>query len=219
MIPVIPFILHARRGRHRDLGRCLDLIAHFLVGAAKSLVTLRTLVGGRLRDDAGRRDRRRRDHLVGPVAAHVGRRIEATRPRAARAPSRERVDRQPFRRIAGARPVRHRSRRQRRGSVAAPAGAWHLRRRRVCDRRRRSDGVGAAIGVGAAVGVGAALCAASALPRSAAEQLCGKRSSFCPGRRSMALRIAALDQRRPRTSIDHSPPATGLLHDALGAAP
>ena len=41
MIPVMPFIFIA--GHRRDRSRAVvSLIAHFLVGAAKSLVTLRT---------------------------------------------------------------------------------------------------------------------------------------------------------------------------------
>ena len=70
IVPVIPFIFTT--GTVAIVAAAvISLIAHFLVGAAKSLVTLRTLVVGRARDDARRRDRRRR-HVPGrPRAADL----------------------------------------------------------------------------------------------------------------------------------------------------
>lgn len=61
IIPVIPFMFTT--GTVAIVAPAIvSLVAHFLVGAAKSLVTLRRLVGRRPGDDAGRGDRRRR-HL------------------------------------------------------------------------------------------------------------------------------------------------------------
>ncbi len=60
IIPVIPFIFTT--GTVAIVAAAIvSLTAHFLVGAAKSLVTLRSLVVGGAGDDARRRDRRRRD--------------------------------------------------------------------------------------------------------------------------------------------------------------
>ena len=59
IIPVIPFIF-ATGALAILLAAIISLAAHFLVGAAKSLVTLRSWLGSRPRDDARGRDRRRR---------------------------------------------------------------------------------------------------------------------------------------------------------------
>ena len=60
IVPVIPFFFTTGTVAIVTAA-VISLIAHFLVGAAKSLVTLQDLVVGRARDDPRRRDRRRRD--------------------------------------------------------------------------------------------------------------------------------------------------------------
>jgi hypothetical protein len=63
IVPVIPFMFTT--GAVAILVAAgISLVAHFLVGAAKSLVTLRTWWSAGPRDDRCRRDRRRR-HLPG----------------------------------------------------------------------------------------------------------------------------------------------------------
>ena len=60
IVPVIPFMI-TTGAVAIAAAAIVSLVAHFLVGAAKSLVTPALVVVGRPRDDARRRDRRRGD--------------------------------------------------------------------------------------------------------------------------------------------------------------